>query len=150
MKNKIKKYNSESNKGFTLIEVMVALGVTVIALSAIIAVISQMITTSTLMQQKTFASWIAQNYITELRLKNESPNVGSKKGTIFYANSEWFWDAATSETGIEGLYRVDVEVGLFESDNSIQNVSGFIGAPKARGAANNTFNINKIRFQDNQ
>ena len=150
MKSKIKKYSPDSNKGFTLIEVMVALGVTVIALSAIIAVISQMITTSTLMQQKTFASWIAQNYITELRLKNESPNVGSKNGTIFYANSEWFWDVATSETGIKGLYRVDVEVGLSESDNSIQNVSGFIGEPKVRGAANNAWNINKIRFQDDQ
>ena len=150
MNNRIKKYSPESNKGFTLIEVMVALGVTVIALSAIIATISQMIMTSNLMQQKTFASWIAQNYITELRLKNESPKIGSKNGTIFYANSEWFWGAAISETGIEGLYRVDVDVGLFESDNSIQSVSGFVGAPKVRGVANNAWNINKIRYQDNQ
>ena len=51
------------SRGFTLIEVMVALVVAALALVAVMASISQMIDAGTAMRDRTYASWIAQNKI---------------------------------------------------------------------------------------
>ena len=58
------------HRGFTLVEVMVALAIIALSLTAIAAKMSRMIDTSNSMRERTYASWIAQNKITELRLAN--------------------------------------------------------------------------------
>lgn len=88
------------------------------------------------MRERTYASWIAQNKITEMRLANAVPKVSTTSGEIIYANLEWSWRATVSETGIDKLYRVDVEVGLATSDTSAGSVTGFIGEPIVPGSSN--------------
>ena len=58
---------------FTLIEVMVALAIVALSLSAVVASISQMVMAASAMQERTYASWIAQNQISKIRLSNETP-----------------------------------------------------------------------------
>ena len=119
-----------------MIEVMVAMAIAALGLTAVISSISQMIDTGNSMRQKTYASWIAQNKITELRLRNIKPNVSETVGEINYADREWSWHAMISETGIDELYRVDVRVGLVDDDENIRTVSGFIGEPGVLGQSN--------------
>ena len=126
----------KKTRGFTLIEVMVAMAIAALGLTAVISSISQMIDTGNSMRQKTYASWIAQNKITELRLRNIKPNVSETVGEIDYADHEWSWHAMISETGIDELYRVDVRVGLVDDDENIRTVSGFIGEPGVLGQSN--------------
>lgn len=123
-------------RGFTLIEVMVALAIAALGLAAVAASVSQMIDAATSMQQRTYADWIAQNQIVEMRLANVLPDVSSTTGEVQYAGIEWGWRATVSETGIENLYRIDVAVSLAGSENSIRTVTGFIGEPGIPGQAN--------------
>ena len=133
---------SERNAGFTLIEVMVALAIAGLSLAAVAASVSQMADAGFAMQERTYASWIAQNTITELRLTNEIPEVSSTTGEVLFASLEWDWRATVSETGVENLFRVDVEVSYAGSDDIIRTVTGFIGEPGVPGEANRAWTRN--------
>lgn len=128
------------DSGFTLIEVMVALAIAAIALAAVTASISQMIDAATTIQQRTYASWIGQNRIAERRLENVLPEVSTSSGEVRFANMDWTWEATISETGVENLFRLDVEVSLAGSDDIIRTVTGFIGEPVIPGNSNLIWN----------
>ncbi len=124
------------NNGFTLIEVMVALVIVALSLTAVAASMSQMIDASQTMRDRTYASWIAQNRIAEIRLAAETPDVGSTGGEVEYANTDWNWRTTVSETGVDELYRIDVAVSFADSEDTIRTVTGFVGLPTALGEAN--------------
>lgn len=125
-----------ANSGFTLIEVMVALAIVALSLAAVTASMSQMIDAAQTMKDRTYASWIAQNRITELRLAAATPNVGASNGEVEYANTDWSWRAVVAETGVDDLYRIDVSVSLAGSDDVVRTVTGFVSPPGVPGQAN--------------
>lgn len=131
-----RRFRAAPKRGFTLIEVVIALAVAAIGLAAVTAAVSQMIDAGRSMRERTYASWIAQNKITEMRLANSVPKVSTTSGDIVYANLEWSWRATVSETDIDKLYRVDVVVGLATSETPAGSVTGFIGEPIVPGSSN--------------
>jgi general secretion pathway protein I len=131
---------SYRNRGFTLIEVMVALAIVAFSLATVAASLGQMIDTASAMRERTYASWIAQNKIAEMRLANVIPEVTATSGELDYADTEWAWRAVVSETGVENLFRVDVTVSYPGSPDGIRTVSGFIGEPVAAGQSNRSWN----------
>ena len=133
---------SERIAGFTLVEVMVALAIAGLSLAAVAASISQMVDAGSAMQERTYASWIAQNKIAEMRLANVLAEVSTTSGEVEYAALEWAWRATISETGVENLFRVDVEVSYAGSDEVIRTVSGFIGEPGVPGESNRAWTRN--------
>jgi general secretion pathway protein I len=122
--------------GFTLIEVMVALAIIALSLLAVSGVMGDMIDKSNAMREKTFASWIAQNKIAEMRLANILPDVSVTSGEVEYANSTWYWRAEISETGIENLFRVNVTVSYPDNNTKVRTVTGLIGEPVIPGQSN--------------
>lgn len=128
------------NSGFTLIEVMVALVIVSLALAGVAASMGQMIDTANTMRDRTFASWIAQNTIAELRLAGAMPEVGESSGDVDYANTTWTWTANVSETGVENLMKVEVTVSYAGFDDPVRQVTGFIGEPVAPGQSNLAWN----------
>ena len=136
--------------GFTLIEVMVALTIVALSLGAVAASVSQMVDAGTTMRERTYASWIAQNKITELRLANVVPEVSDTSGELEYAGIEWAWRANIAETGVENLFRVDVAISYPGSDVAIRTVSGFIGEPGIPGASNRAWSRNSQAIGEDQ
>jgi general secretion pathway protein I len=127
---------TRSDRGFTLIEVMVSLAIVAFALTAVAASMNQMIGAATAMRDRTYASWIAQNKIAEFRLGNALPEVSTTSGEVEYANSRWSWRAVVSETGVQDFVRVDVSVSHADSDYVVRTVTGFVGRPMSPGVAN--------------
>jgi general secretion pathway protein I len=128
--------NLRRHAGFTLIEVMVALAIAAISLAAVTAAMSQMVDAANSLRNRTYASWIAQNKIAELRLANVIPDVSEDSDTVEYAGLDWTWRATISDTGVENLFRVDVAVSFTGSDEIIRTVTGFIGEPSIPGQGN--------------
>lgn len=128
--------------GFTLVEVAVALAVAALSLAAVTAAMSQMVDAASSMRERTYASWIAQNKIAELRLSNVVPDVSEDSGDVEFAGLEWTWRSTVSETGVENLYRVDVAVSVVDSDTVIRTVTGFIGEPGIPGQSNIAWTTN--------
>jgi len=122
--------------GFTLLEVMVALVIVALSLAGVAGSMGQMIDTANTMRDRTYASWIAENKITEMRLAGVLPEVGTSSGNVDYANTSWEWSAEVSETGVENLLKVDVSVSYPGVDQPVRKVTGFIGAPIAPGQSN--------------
>ena len=119
---------------------MVALAIVAFSLTAIAASMNQMIDAANSMRERTYASWIAQNKITELRLANAQPEASTSSGEVNYANSDWEWRTVVVETGVENFYRIDVSVSHAGSDYTIRTVTGFVGEPGAVGRANQIWN----------
>ena len=122
--------------GFTLIEVMVALAIVALSLSAVVASVSQMVQAASAIQERTYASWIAQNKISEIRLSNVTPEVSETDDQVTFASVEWALRTKISETGVENLYRVDVAVSYASNEQVIRTVTGFIGEPGIPGQSN--------------
>ena len=119
------------SNGFTLLEVMVALAIVALSLTAVAASMNQMIGSATTMQERTYASWIAQNKIAEIRLANVMPEVGTTSGEIEFGNTLWVWRAVVAETGVANFRRIDVSVSNEDDDYEIRTVTGFIGEPQS-------------------
>ena len=128
-----------AERGFTLVEVMVALAIVALSLTAMAASMNTMIDNASTMRERTYASWIAQNKIAELRLAGELPEVGSNSGELEYGGTQWSWRTVISETGVESFMRIDVTVSLLDSDYDIRTVTGFVGLPPGRNVANSVW-----------
>lgn len=122
--------NPEGNRGFTLVEVVVALAIVAIGMLAVFKTIGDTINNISTLRDRSFAAWIADNQITELRLSGQMPSVDETAGDLEYAGRRWHWAARVSQTPVDGLRRIDIRVrreGDAE-DSSLVSLAGFIGA----------------------
>jgi len=118
-------------KGFTLIEVMIALLVIGLAMSALIGTVGSASSNTAWLQEKTFAHWVAMNQMTTLQLENAWPREGEKKGTEEMAGREWEWVSKISNTPDPDLRRVDIRVwdAASTADEHLTLLTGFLPKP---------------------
>jgi len=102
-------FRDRDEAGFTLIEVLVAMTIVVVSLVAIFGVIMQMVSAVTLMQEKTFSSWVAMDRITEMRVAGEFPEEDKISGTTEMAGVSWSYDI-TLRSETDGIRQVIVRV----------------------------------------
>lgn len=98
------------SRGFTLIEVLVALAIIAIGMSAVLATLGSSADTASYLRDKTFAEWIALNHLAETRLNNSISGPGSTTGELDYAGRHWRWQQDVTALGFPGIYRIDVKV----------------------------------------
>lgn len=114
-------------RGFTLLEVMVAVAVLAIALAAVISAMARQADNAGYLKQKTLALWVAHNRLTELQLQEQTPSTGRSDGTVEMGGTEWRWQAVVRETDDERLHRVDVEVMRpGQKEGSLAQLTGFL------------------------
>jgi len=116
-------------RGFTLIEVLVALAVAAIGLAAVLDVVTNAARNSTYLHDKTIASWIALNQITQIRLGATLPSVDKTSGDLDFGNDKWKWQQTITQTEVPGMRRIDVSVrhASDPDDVAIATVTGFVG-----------------------
>ena len=100
-------------RGFTLIEVMVALAVVALAVPALLFTLDQQIDGTAYLRDRSVAQLVASNRLAELRLGQRAGRPllrGSVSGEEEMADRRWYWSAASESTEVPDLYRVSIEV----------------------------------------
>jgi general secretion pathway protein I len=114
------------NRGFTLLEVMIALLVITLGMGAVITTTGESGWKSAHLREATIASWVAYNEIALYRAKRTWNNVSRRSGETEMANAQWQWRMEISKTDDDSLRRLDVEVNLKGDDAVKARVTGFI------------------------
>ena len=114
-----------TQKGFTLIEMLVALGVFSIAVIALLNVQSQSVRTLSEIELRAFAHIVADNRMVETLAHPETPLIGTERGETDLAGETWYWLEETLETGQPQILRVDVSVRRDEDGSVLAVLSAF-------------------------
>ncbi len=127
------------NKGFTLLEVLVALVIVSLGIIAVFGQINQSVAGASYLRSKTLAHWIAIDQITEMRLKQAYPAVSERTDEIEMAGILWQYTIKVSdmpELPAGNLRRIDVSVAYEDTPNAIlATATGFIAPPGAAASA---------------
>jgi general secretion pathway protein I len=124
--------NSSRQRGFTLIEVLIALAVLTICMSALIQAGGTRADHVGYLRDRTLAHWIATDRVTGFRLAEDWPATGTQQGETEMAGRTWSWQAEISETPEPAVRRVEVAVGVGEDGEPLSRVVGFLGDPEDR------------------
>ena len=132
---------SDAGRGFTLVEVLVALAIVAVGMLAVFKVIGDTANNVSYLRDRSFAAWIADNRLTELRLTGEMPSVDETRGDLEFAGRRWHWVQKVAATPVDGLRRVDVSVRRDDDaeGTALISMAGFIGAAAAATGPSNTF-----------
>ncbi len=104
-------------RGFTLVEVMVALAVVAIALPALMVALYQQVDSTAYLRDKTLAQMVASNKLEELRIlsrASESLLRGQDSGVAAMAGRDWYWWLDSQPTQVDNFYRVEIDVAAQE------------------------------------
>jgi len=113
-------------RGFTLIEILVAVAVLAIAMSAILSGMARYADNVGRLRERTVALWVAHNRLTEIELAPVWPNVGESDGEMKLGGISWTWEAEVKETTDENLRRIDIRVLSPSRGGNAASLSAFI------------------------
>ena len=109
-------------RGFTLVEVMVALAIVAIALPAVLVSLYRQVDDTAYLRDKTIAQMVAANKLAEMRLVIASTRVltaGKDTGVMPMADREWHWWVETKPTEQEPkFFRIEIRVALSEEQQA--------------------------------
>lgn len=127
----VKQYPAKKHlAGFTLIEVIVALGIIALGLAAVMMTSVSTSRTVGGLKERTFAHWVAMNKMAELHVSKEWPSVKETKGSQELARHEWHWSMKVEKTEMDSMRKVFVRVRVNEDDEyPTVTLIGFVRQP---------------------
>lgn len=104
--------------GLTLIEVLIALAITAIALTAVIKAASQNIRATSYLENKTIAMWVGEDIMNEVRVGVLKISDDKVKQSSEMLGREWFWQAESAETPNNHIKKITVKVYTREDEDA--------------------------------
>ena len=98
-----------AGRGFTLIEVLVALAIVTVGMAAVLGTLTSSADTVAYLRDKTFATWVALNQIATTRLSVQTPT-GKSDGDVDFAGRKWHWQQVVTALQVPGMARIEVSV----------------------------------------
>ena len=97
-------------RGFTLVEVLVALAVLAIALTAVMRTMAQAIDATATLRERHVALWLAQNRLAEHQMRRDWPAADTKDGDTEIGGEKWFWREQVSTTPEATIRRIEITI----------------------------------------
>jgi general secretion pathway protein I len=97
-------------RGFTLIEVLVALIIVALGMGAALKALTSAADSTARLREKTFAAWVGFNQLATERLGIGMHNTGSQEAEVDYAGSRWHWQQTLEDMQVPGLRRITIRV----------------------------------------
>ncbi|MEM8988538.1 MAG: type II secretion system minor pseudopilin GspI [Pseudomonadota bacterium] len=118
---------SGKERGFSLIEVVVALGVISVAMLALVRIAGENAKAVAAMEEKALAGIVAENRLIELLFEREQPPAGKSEGEIELAGRNWTLTERVSATADPDIFRIDLSVQREGEDRQAADLTGFWG-----------------------
>lgn len=123
------------SRAFTLLEVLVALTIFATVAAVVLVAAGRSLQNAARLEEKTLASWIADNHLAELQLRRPTPQPGRETLTLDYAGRAWELSSEIEASGDPSLYRVRVWVtsrgehawGIPLEERAALELTGFLG-----------------------
>lgn len=123
------------SRGFTLLEVLVALAIFAIVAAVVLTAAGRSVTNAGRLEALTLAGWIADNRLTELQLQQPRPSIGREDQELEFGGRQWQTLSEVEASGTPGLLRIRVWVAAAESrrgngsisDRAVTSLTGFVG-----------------------
>ena len=119
--------DNNSSAGFSLIEVMVALVVAAISLSALSLALSRQANQQIIMRESVWGQVVAMNALVEMGA-GTGEVFASKGGSEMLLDQEWDWEASAGESSEVSIDVVEVQALL--EDNTVATMTGYLFFPE--------------------
>jgi general secretion pathway protein I len=116
------------SRGFTLIEILVALAIIAVALAAGMRALAQSADSATALKARTLGLWVAQNRLAAAQISTPWPAPGNYRGNATQAGAQFLWREAVTTTPNPAFRRIEISVmEPNRPDYMIARLVGFIG-----------------------
>lgn len=106
-----------TERGFTLLEVMIALTIFVVIAIAMSDTASHSANSVLYLQNKTLAGFVAENKLTEMQLAGY-PSIGNSTEDVTMASRQWKVHTKVMATSFKGARRIEVSVAQTDTPDS--------------------------------
>ena len=115
------------SRGFTLIEVLVALTILAVALAAAVRSAGVAADTTSDLRERLLAGWIAQDRLAEYAVRSLWPDIGTRQGNADQAGMRFVWRETVSGTPNARFRRVEVQVfPARKPDRAVARLVGYV------------------------
>ena len=116
-------------RGFTLIEVLIALVILAIALAAAARAASIATVGAEESKLRTLATWVAQNRLAELSATQSFPSSGTSTGKSNMGGIDFDWQQTASDTPNAAFRKVEVKVLRPNDTQTLTSLTGYLVQP---------------------
>jgi general secretion pathway protein I len=124
-------------RGFTLLEVLVALAIFAIVAAVVLTAAGRSVNNAGRLEALALAGWIADNRLTELQLQQPAPAIGREDQELEFGGRQWQTLSEVETSGTPGLLRIQVWVAAVEArrgsnegpieQRAVTSLTGFVG-----------------------
>lgn len=97
-------------KGFTLIEVIMALFILAIVLGSSMRLFNSAIKSEQMVRDKTLANWVAQNHAVQLQMGTGDALAGVNTSEVNMGGSSWLIQESTASTSDSNFRKTEIRV----------------------------------------
>lgn len=115
-----------TEKGFTLLEVMIALAIFATLAAAVMSASQYVVGQSGRVETRLLAGWLADNHLSELHLQSVTLAMGSKTLNQRFAQREWRLLQHIVSEPDTGLLRVELSISPAGSDQALLSVTHWL------------------------
>lgn len=112
--------------GFTLVEILVALAVLAIALTAAAHSVGSAVDTTVALRERMLARWVAEDRMADLELRGEWPALDTREGDAEMGGRKFHWVQETGVTPVTKMRRVETSVLLPGGKVPLVRLTGFV------------------------
>ena len=114
-------------RGFTLIEVLVALAILAVALAAAVRSTGLAADSTRELKERLAGTWVAQNRLAEYAVRPLFPDAGTREGATEQAGMQFNWRETVSQTPNPRFRRVEVRVFPASAPNhTVATLVGYV------------------------
>jgi len=131
-------FQSRSQRGFTLVEVLVALVIFGVIAASVLKTLQDSVRQQGALEERLTANWVAQQALAEIRLRTDWPPLGKKTEKVLLADREWQVTAEVKSTNEPKMRHIIVQVGRPDNERPVLTIDSWVAQSVGAGTATGT------------